>query len=326
MIETSVILVALNEANFIVKCISSIEKQFANNKHWELILVDSGSTDKTIQLASDYLIEKKIQWRILNNKKKRMVYGWNLGIISSKGKYLIRPDAHSELSHNYILKAIEVLKNSPSDVASVGGILFTKSNNFVTDVIKNVLESYVGVGSSFRTTSHSGFVDSNVYAVYKKEIFKKVGLFDESLIRHEDNDMHSRIIKHGFKLLQNSEMKCYYYSRNSISKFLKQMLENGYYSFQKFNSLGFRHLAPISFVLGLFFGGLISYYSVFFKIIFLISVIFYFLLIFINMLYIVMSKKKLSPILSFVLIPIVHFVYGFAGIFGFINFQILKKK
>ena len=138
MIEISVIVVALNEEKNIIKCINSIEKQFINYNEWELILIDSGCNDKTIPLAKDYLSEKNIDWRVLNNKKKRLVYGWNLGISSAKGIYVIRPDAHSEFSNNYILKGLEILKSSDNTVASVGGILFTKSTNFVTDIIKNI--------------------------------------------------------------------------------------------------------------------------------------------------------------------------------------------
>jgi glycosyltransferase involved in cell wall biosynthesis len=219
MIDISVIVVFRNEEDYIIDCIQSIESQFEQNElNWELILVDGDSQDKSTELAREYLKSKSYPNQIIYNPKKTLAPGWNIGIKAAKGSFVIRPDAHSKLHTGYIEKGIKTL-NLKEDVTAVGGVLETKAKGFWGNIIKVALSSRVGVGNSgFRTAKQSGYSDTAVYAVYRKEIFDKVGYFNEELVRHQDNDMHNRIKKAGGKFYMNVEMKADYYARDSVKK------------------------------------------------------------------------------------------------------------
>ena len=195
--QVSVIIVTRNEERYILDCIKSIEAQFEEHDTWELIIVDGMSDDKTKKIASRYLSGVNYSYQILDNEKKILSSGWNIGIKNAKGQYVVRPDAHGALHEGYIKYALETLEQNP-DVTAVGGVLETKARGFWGIIIKEALSSRVGVGnSSFRTATQSGYYDTAVFALYRKEIFDKIGYFNENLVRHQDNDMHRRVKEFG---------------------------------------------------------------------------------------------------------------------------------
>jgi len=317
MIEISVIIVIRNEENYVIDCIKSIEKQFKNNESWELIVIDGVSEDNTKKLAYKYLKNKNYKWKILDNPKKTLPSGWNIGIKNAKGKYVIRPDAHSELLENYIILGIKKLEENLI-LAGVGGVLITKSDTYIGDMISKILSNPIGVGASlFRVgVKNDTISDTAVYAVYKKTVIEQAGMFDENLIRNQDIDLHKRIQKLGYKLLTSPEMKAIYYSRTNIKKFLKQAFNNGFWITYG-DSGHFRHYIPLLFVIIFIF----SLFNYKFMLILLFS--YTFLVIFS---YIIKSKiyNPLKLIILLILTFFLHICYGIGSIIGLLK-KINKK-
>ena len=321
-VEVSVIVVARNEGNYIIDCIKSIEQQFKENDKWELIIVDGLSEDNTKKLAEEYLKNKIYKWKIIDNPKKILASGWNIGIKNAKGKYVIRPDAHGTLHENYIKYGLEILREK-LDIVAVGGLLETKSKGFWGNIIKEALSSKVGVGnSSFRTAKKSGYYDTVVYAIYRKEIFEKIGYFNENLIRHQDNDMHKRIKDIGGKFYLDIRMKADYYCRDTVPKLLKQMYNIGKYlpDVFKIGGVNLRHLAPFSF----YFLLLVLLVFGFSKIAFIIFIP-YLLVIFLDSFIRSIKKKNFFILLNVFIIPLMHFSYAFGTFIGIIR-KLLKIK
>lgn len=330
MIDISVIIVFRNEENYLVDCIRSIEEQFNGSQiSWELLLVDGMSQDDGVNLAKAYLATKNYPWQIIENPKKILAAGWNLGIQASKGKYVVRPDAHATLHSGYILNGIKTLDDK-KDITAVGGILETKAKGFWGNIIKVALSSKVGVGnSSFRTASKSDYADTAVYALYRIEIFEKVGFFNEYLVRHQDNDMHQRIKNAGGKFYMNVEMVADYYARDSVKKLLKQMFLIGYYlpDVMRGKAVGIRHLAPFLFYLVAIMGLLMNiFFSSIFGNLVLIQFGFYFLIILIDSILKSISQRNLALLLNFFIIPSMHFNYALGTFLGFIRILFSKKK
>lgn len=322
MIDISVIIVFRDEENYIIECIRSIEEQFEQNElNWELILVDGESQDESKKLAAEYLKEKNYQNQIIHNPQKTLATGWNLGIQAAKGMYVVRPDAHAKLHEAYIEKGIRTLQ-SEKEVTAVGGVLDTKAKGFWGEIIKVALSSKVGVGNSgFRTATQSGYSDTAVYAVYRKEIFDKVGYFNENLIRHQDNDMHQRIKKAGGKFYMNVEMKADYYARDSIKKLLRQMYLIGYYlpDVMGNNAVGIRHLAPFGFYMVFVLGLILSFINSWFGYLAAMQIGFYMLIIIFDSLGKVIQQKKPSLFLNVFIIPLMHLFYAFGTFNGLIR-------
>jgi len=325
MIDVSVLIVVRNEESYIIDCIKSIENQFVNTElNWELLIVDGVSEDNTISIAKSYLQSRDFSYSILSNPKKTLAPGWNIGIIESRGEFVVRPDAHATLHDSYINNGILFLREN-HDIIAVGGILDTKAKGFWGNIIKVALSSKVGVGnSSFRTGVKSGISDTAVYAVYRKKIFNQVGYFNEKLVRHQDNDMHKRIKNEGGKFYLNVNMKADYYCRDSYKKLMNQMYNIGRYlpDVMFDGSLSIRHLIPFLFCFSLMTGVLLSHlvHSIFGKLT-LFVLLFYFFIITLESIYRVIINKKIALLLNIGIIPSIHFAYGIGTFVG-----LIKKK
>jgi len=319
--QVSVIIVTRDEERYILNCIKSIETQFEKDDKWELIIVDGMSEDKTKEIASEYLPHVNYAYQILENEKKILSAGWNIGIKNAQGKYVVRPDAHGALHKGYIKYGLEVLEQKP-DVTAVGGVLETKAKGFWGNIIKEALSSRVGVGnSSFRTATQSGYYDTAVFALYKKEIFDKVGYFDEKLVRHQDNDMHRRVKEAGGKFYLDIRMVSDYYCRDTVPKLLNQMYNIGRYlpDVMSDGSLSIRHFAPFIFYVVLSVLFLLGMVSSTFILLALLMFCGYLSVIGLDTLMRVIKKKNPTFLLNIFIIPAMHASYAYGTFIGFIG-------
>ena len=247
-VVVTVIVVARNEERHILGCLESIDRQAVEGVPLEVIVVDGESTDRTVALASRFLDAKTYPHRIIANPKQILAAGWNLGIQAARGLYVLRPDAHAALHPGYIAHGIKVLEGSPT-VAAVGGRLVTRASGRVGRAIAIALASKTGVGNSpFRTKTRDGPTDTAVFALYRRELFDRLGTFDESLIRHQDNDFHSRVKRAGEVLHTCTDMVADYHARDSVAGLLRQMYSNGRYmpTIHARGAANARHLAPFA--------------------------------------------------------------------------------
>ncbi|MFM9028726.1 MAG: glycosyltransferase family 2 protein, partial [Bacteroidota bacterium] len=261
----SIIIVTRNEADYIEDCLASVisqlgehhpraEKQskWKSEYDFELIIVDGMSTDGTMEIARNWCSANEVQAVLLENPKKTLAAGWNIGITNSKGEFLVRPDAHAKLHPGYILICMKALENFP-EAGAAGGRLETKSKGRIGEVIAKVLSSRVGVGnSSFRTSQVAGFQDTVVYGLYRREVFEKAGLFNEFLTRHQDTEFHHRMKVKGYRFYFEPEAIADYYCRRDMSSLVKQYFNIGYY-LPDLLKAGYRravrprHMAPAGF-------------------------------------------------------------------------------
>jgi len=96
----SIILPVFNSEKFLSKAIDSIINQ--TYQHFELIIINDGSTDNSLEIISNY-IKKDSRIRLINRPNKGLIYSLNEGIALSKGDYIARMDA-DDISHKDRLK------------------------------------------------------------------------------------------------------------------------------------------------------------------------------------------------------------------------------
>ena len=327
MIQTypfvSALLVTYNEANYIEKSLRSLIFQEYPKDLYEIIIVDGGSCDETIPLAKTLINnlindgEKLPKITFLTNPKKILSAGWNIGIRKACGEYVTRIDAHAEVSANFLSLSVETILGVKT--VCVGGRLVTKAISERGKIVTNILSSPFGVGnSSFRVSAVAGYSDTAVYGLYRKEIFELVGYFDETLLRNQDIELHSRIREYGGKFYFNPAVVVTYYSRDSIRKMLHQAYQNGLWNLiilkKKRAKLSVRYFVPMFFVafLGLSsFGGLLYNPLWFLEAIMLI--LYFFLAL-------IASIKKTHNILHVLQMPFLflffHIAYGLGSFRG----------
>ena len=324
----SILIVVRNAKDNIVNCIQSIESQFnVDENEWELIIVDGMSVDGSKEIATQYLKNKKYSWVVLDNPKKILASGWNIGIKAAKGDYVLRPDVHATLHEGYIRNGLKVLADQP-DVTAVGGALQTQSKGFWGEIIAKALSSKIGVGGSpFRTNAADGMVDTVAYGIYRKSIFDKVGYFNENLKRHQDNDMHGRIKKVGGTFYLFGQMKADYYCRSTIYLLAKQMYQNGFYLTQlSIKKLRLRHLMPLIFYGCLELFLLLTHFGMVFNLLALLQVGCY---VFIIALFSIKTSIKARHVkygFLIIVIPIMHMAYALGMFLGLVKLGLTKIR
>ncbi len=322
-IIVTVIVPIFNEEKYIEKCIHSILRQDYSIERLEVLFVDGMSNDKTKGLVNHYTDKYPKTIRLIENPHKTVPYAMNIGIRNSNGKYIIRLDAHSEYSNDYISKCISTLEKTDSD--NVGGLVLTKGQGTIGEVFARVLSSKFGVGNSgFRTNAVSGYVDTVPFGAFKRETFQKYGMYDERLTRNQDYELNYRIRKNGGKVYLNSSIILTYFCRNNIKDILKQSYDNGRWNVITSRlcpgSMSIRHFVPLLFLLSLIIMPIFIALAPFSRWLFVFEMILYLLL---DLIFSIKMALKIRHIpILLVMFPIFHISYGLGSLIGLIDIKV----
>lgn len=327
--EVSVIIPVLNEERNIEACIRSILNQTYSASNMEVIFVDGCSEDQTPNIIEQYRVERPELIIYLKNPKRTAPCAMNIGIQKAKGKFIVRMDAHSTYEDDYIEQCIDCLKKTGAD--NVGGIAVTKGKGYVGKSIALMLSSKFGVGNSaFRTFGENGYVDTVPFGAFRREVFDKLGGYDERLTRNQDNEMNYRIRKYGGKIYLSNCIRLTYYCRNTLSGICKMAWQNGCWNIVTQylcpGTMGIRHFVPLMFV-GSLIAMFMTHYVFELK---ELDILWKGELIAYLVLNILASLQQAwhggiqyFPILL-ICFPLFHFFYGFGSLFGIYKIMCLN--
>lgn len=170
----SIIIPALNEEKYLTLLLESIKKQKFGD--YEIILADAGSQDKTIEIA------KKYNCKIISGGLPAK--GRNEGAKIAKGDTLFFLDADTVLPDNFLNKAVREFKERSLDLASfcLIALPLKKVSSFFLNIFYN--QPIILLETALPHAATGIFV--------KKEIFEKVGGFDEDVKLAEDHYLARR--------------------------------------------------------------------------------------------------------------------------------------
>ncbi len=321
----SVIVPVYNEERYIDACLESMLAQDYPKDAMEWFFVDGMSSDRTLEILNGYQERFPELIRVLKNPNKTVPFAMNLAIREAKGVYIIRLDAHAEYEKDYFSKCVEVLDETGAD--NVGGVMETKARTSIGQTIAKMLSSKFGVGDSqFRTNGKDGYVDTVPFGAFRREIFEKVGLYDERLTRNQDSELNYRIIHNGGKIYLSNRIKLAYYCRDSVKGIVKMAMLNGKWNIitSKFcpGSMRLRHFIPCFFVLSLIGMPLATMLWRPFGILFALELLAYFAL---DVMFSGKSAKNIKEFFQLLyLFPLFHISYGFGSVLGIV--KVLTKN
>ncbi len=323
----SVICPIYNEEKYIAHCIESIMRQDYPKDDLEVLFVDGMSKDRTREIITSYLSQCPYL-RVLDNSHQIVPPAMNIGIREAKGDIIIRLDAHALFPENYFSELVKNLVELNAD--NVGGVCRTLPVNdtVVCRSIANVLSSSFGMGNSyFRVGAKDVMeVDTVPFGCFHRELFDRIGYFDEELIRNQDDEFNGRIIKNGGKIYLLPQLVIDYYARDTIGKVYKMFYQYGLFKPLVNKKLGspatIRQFFPLVFVLGLIVGPFFGFISPWFLVVYAGVLLAYFGIA-------TMFSLRDTRNLKQVLVQdwtyfVVHFAYGW----GYLNgvFKLLFKR
>ncbi len=255
--KLTIAIIAYNEQDYLPKLLDDVLMQKYPHELIEVLLIDSMSTDNTRLIMEDFILKGSdfFSVQVLSNPKKIQSAGWNVAINNFKGDVLARIDAHAKLTPEFSTYVMQDIEDGEYVVGGLRPCIIEKNSKWA-NVLLQVENSLFGssINSSRRSTEKQ-YVKTMFHASYRREVLDKVGLFNEELLRTEDNEYHYRICVAGYKLCYDPRILSYQYMRCSYKAMLNQKMKNGFWVGKTLKicpqCLSIYHLVPAAFVLSI---------------------------------------------------------------------------
>ena len=226
----SIILPIRNEAQYIERSLGAVLNQDYPKGRLEVLITDGMSTDQTRQIVENLATQySQIIVKVLDNKSLIVPTGMNLALQHAQGDIIIRVDGHCVIAPDYVRTCVNHIKNEDAD--GVGGAIETIGETTAAAAIAVGMSSPFGVGdSAFRTVSgKSTLTDTVPFPAYTRQIIERAGMYDEELVRNQDDEYNYRIRGIGGKILLADDVRSTYFSRASYTNLWRQYFHYGFW-------------------------------------------------------------------------------------------------
>ncbi len=320
----SIILPIRNESAFIEKVLNSIFAQDYPVKNIEVLIVDGMSTDNTRSIISNFSDSfPQLNIRILENPGKIVPSGMNIALRQAKGDIIIRVDGHCIIAADYVRKCVEHIQYEGVD--GVGGSMESIGETSMGQAIATGMSSPFGVGNSaFRTISGKSLLADTVpFPAYTRKIIERAGLYDEELVRNQDDEYNYRIRELGGRILLAEDIRSTYFSRTSLKGLWRQYFQYGFYKGRVLQKhplqMSPRQFVPPAFVLALLGSAFLAMSPVLRPLSPIIPSL-YMIANFIASFYIASKRGWKYLVLLPFIFSILHLSYGLGFLAGLVNF------
>jgi len=192
-IAVSVIIPCYNQGEFVLEAIASVES--CQDKVYEILIVNDGSTSPVTQKVLTYLQEKGYQ--VIDQSNQGLAAARNTGIKKARGRYILPLDADNKIKPAYITQSIEILDEHPEVGVVYGNAeLFGEKTGIVEvpdfDINRLVAGNYI-----------------DACAVFRRMVWQDCGGYDSHIpqkLGYEDWDFWLGIAEKGWQFHHISEV------------------------------------------------------------------------------------------------------------------------
>jgi succinoglycan biosynthesis protein ExoA len=317
----SIILPCRNEQDQIATCLGSILTQEPVPGGFEVIVADGMSDDGTREILQQFAKREK-RLRVVDNPARIVSAGLNLALKVASGEIIVRMDAHTRYASDYVRQCVEVLRETNAD--NVGGPWVAEGKGLMGRAIATAFQSPFAVGGARgHNPAYEGMVDTVYLGCWPRHVFDRIGLFDEELVRNQDDEFNLRLARTGGKIWQSPRIRSRYNTRSSTFALFRQYMQYGYWKvkvIQKHKLPGsVRHLIPAGLILSLIILTPTYFFLPFAANAWWLIVGTYSVCVLLASLFTARAREwKLFPFLILVF-PCFHFGYGYGFLRGVIN-------
>ena len=321
MKRLSIILPCRNESEYIGECLNSLLANDFPQDEMEIVVVDGDSDDGTRDIVLDYC-NKFNNIKMIDNPERIKPRALNIGIEATNSKVWMRVDAHAIYSKDYVRLCVEGLAKNHVD--NIGGLrhTITKSNTPLGEALAIGVSHPFAVGNAYYRSGSQKIrhVDTVFGGCYNREVFARVGTFNEKLLRTQDREFNYRLTSLGGIILLDPKIECWYYARTDLIEYINWVMDGGFWVFYARRYMGsymlsWRNYIPLIFVTSLI---LISLGSIFLPVLqplFLFLALFY---ISIALFFSSREARKSNKLSLIIYVPLVFFLtHLFYGIGSF---------
>jgi glycosyltransferase involved in cell wall biosynthesis len=218
-----------NEADFIERSLGAVLTQDYPRELLEVLIADGLSVDGTSQiiarLAEAY---PDIRVLVIENPGRIVPTGFNLALDRARGEVIIRVDGHTIVAPDYVRECVMALQSSGAD--NVGGRMEPVGQNRFGEAVSLVTSTPFGVGGArFHYSEYEEWVDTVYMGAWPRQVFERVGLFDEEQVRNQDDEFNYRLLERGGRILLSPNIRSRYYTRSTPRSLWRQYYQYGYW-------------------------------------------------------------------------------------------------
>ncbi|MFZ5919793.1 MAG: glycosyltransferase family 2 protein [Chloroflexota bacterium] len=263
----SVILPIHNESATIERCLNAILAQDYPSDRMEILIVDGMSTDDTRDILKKFILHNS-SFILLDNPGKIVPTGLNRALLRAKGEIIIRVDGHTLIAPDYVRRCVETLQRTQAD--NVGGRMNAVGNTPFGKAVALATSTPFGIGGGrFHYSDNEEWVDTVYMGAWPRQVFEKIGLFDEELVRDQDDEFNYRLRAAGGKVLLDPQIKSEYTVRSTPGALWRQYYQYGYWKVRVLQKhprqMSLRQFVPPTFVLTLLLSALYFLFSTLFS-------------------------------------------------------------
>lgn len=328
----SICMIALNESKVLNGLFRDIGNQDYPHNKIEVVLVDSMSKDNTLEMMKEFKNSNYgfYNVKIVQNNRGNQASSWNEALKVATGDIIIRVDAHASIPRNFVTRNVKHIKEG-ENITGGGRPNITTGVSPWKLTLLAAEESLFGssIASYRRQPVGKEYIDSMFHAAYRREVFGNVGGFNEDLGRTEDNEIHYRIRKAGYKLCCCPDIISYQMTRNTLMDMIKQKYGNGLWIGLTTGvcpkCLSYFHFVPLLFVLAILGSVALAFLGL--PIFLILLAIMYGMFDIVNTAScFVVRKVEPQFLLLPLLFPLLHITYGIGTIVGLIKLPFWKRK
>jgi succinoglycan biosynthesis protein ExoA len=245
----SIIAPMLNEAGQIERFVDDVADQdFSGDV--EVIVADGGSTDGSVERLKAAAERRGLALTVLGNPSGWVSQGLNACIKQARGNLLVRLDCHSRYPSDY-LRCCALAAEEESDALVVGGVIVAEGRTPMERAVACAMDSPFGGIGFYRLYSEDGDPlerlagalglrwsrngqgtkrtdsDTTTFGAFRPEAFARLGLFDESLRRNQDDEFNLRVRLAGGRIVLDPTIRVHYTPRGSLQGVFRQYYEYG---------------------------------------------------------------------------------------------------
>jgi len=226
-IGVTVICACRNERAHIGALLASLEHLDRTRLDLDVVIADGASNDGTRDLLLAYAREHA--WlRVIDNPERIAATGLNRAIQLSRSEYIVRVDAHTAYEPDYVFRSIQALR--AHSAANAGGPQRSRATRYWQRAIGAGFHSeFAAGGARFRDDHYCGNVDTVPYGCWRRDFLLSLGLFDETLVRNQDDELNMRIRAVGGTIWQDPGIISWYSPRTSIAALFRQYFQFGFW-------------------------------------------------------------------------------------------------
>ena len=207
----SVLICTYNRPQLLEKSLAALERSLEPAD--QLVVVNGGDedADRVVQRFEPHFREVKL----IRTRNVNLATSRNVGLPHCTGDVIAMTDDDAEVFPDWITRLKEAHKAHP-EAGAVGGMVIGTNQDKLVARMADV--------ATFPSFPRSGYHRTlpGVNISYKREVVRRVGEQDPRLFRGEDVDFNWRVIRLGYKIYYDPEIKVYHHHRPTMRQFLQQ--------------------------------------------------------------------------------------------------------